>query len=334
MDFIKSRYIVFVVILFLLCQSCQENKVDQVVEKELTGDYFGLRGSDTAEIFAEGIVSQQYQELNAVFSPDGNEFYYTLADPGRNFYTIMNYKRGEDGIWTGPEVASFSGRYADADPYITADGKELYFISRRPVDQTSTDSKDFDIWKVVREDDGWSEAIRLDTLINTPQNEYYVSVTTEGSIFYSAQYEGGEGYGDIYEARPSDGSYVISNLGPNVNSPTGEGDPYVSPDGDLLIFMSWGREDDLGRGDLYISRKIDGEWQPAKNLGPEINSPAFEYCPMMSPDGKYFFWTSYKSSPYDAVTPYDYQSYLQRIDGIDNGLGNIYWIDGSALDAH
>ena len=136
---------------------------------------------------------------------------------------------------------------------------------------------------------------------------------------------------DSYEAAPSEGSYVISNLGPNVNSSTGEGDPYVSPQGDLIIFMSWGREDDLGRGDLYMSQKIDGVWQEAKNLGPEINSTQFEYCPMISPDGKYFFWTSYKSSAFESDQPYDYDSYLGRIDGIDNGLGNIYWIEASTI---
>lgn len=297
------------------------------------GDYFSQEADTVAQMFAEGIVSQQYQELNAVFSPDGKEFYYTLADPYRNFYVIMMYKRNADGGWEGPEVAPFSGQYADADPYITSDNKQLYFISKRPKTPESDPAKDFDIWMVNRIDNGWSEAIRLDTAINTPFNEFYVSATDDGSIFYSGQYKGGFGYGDIYEAKKVDGAYQITNLGEAVNSPTGEGDPYVSPDGNMLIFMGWGRADDLGGGDLYISFKKDGQWQKAKNLGPKINSSSFEYCPMMSPDGKYFFWTSYRSNSLDNPERYTYDQYINRLENTDNGLGNVYWIKAEVLEA-
>jgi Tol biopolymer transport system component len=124
----------------------------------------------------------------------------------------------------------------------------------------------------------------------------------------------------------------IENLGEAINSPTGDGDPYVSPDGKMMIFMSWGREDDLGGGDLYISFKQDGEWSKAKNLGPKINSNQFEYCPMMSPDGKYFFWTSYRTSNYNSPNPRGYQALESRLSGTDNGLGNVYWIDAKVLE--
>lgn len=296
------------------------------------GEYFSEEADTTARIFAEGIVSNSYQELNSVFSPDGKEFYYTIADPGRSFYVIMMYSKNESGDWIGPKVAPFSGQYPDADPYITSDNKHLYFISQRPIDQTGTDTKDFDIWRVDRIDSGWSEAIRLDTTINTSQNEFYVSVTDNGAIFYSSNYAGGKGYGDIYEARLDDGKYVVGNLGEAINSRWSEGDPYVSPDGNMIVFMSWGRDDGLGSGDLYISFRKNGVWQPAQNLGDQINSPNFEYCPMMSPDGKYFFWTSYKTSPFVNTEGYSYDEYIDRIDNVDNGLGNVYWIKAEVLE--
>ena len=44
----------------------------------LSGDYFGLNADTIAQVFAEGIVSREFQELNAVFSPDGNEFYFDV----------------------------------------------------------------------------------------------------------------------------------------------------------------------------------------------------------------------------------------------------------------
>jgi len=317
-------------VFFLILISCKQ-KVEVKESSSPVGPYFSETADTTAKLFAEGIISKPYQELNSVFSPDGKEFYYTLADPGRSFYVIMMYSMDEDGHWEGPKVAPFSGKYPDADPYITSDNSKMYFISQRPVDQTGSEIKDFDIWMVNRTDTGWSDAIRLDTTINTPANEFYVSATDDGSIYYSGQYQGGYGYGDIYQAKPEGEKYVVTNLGEAINSKWGEGDPYVSPDGKILIFMSWGRADDMGSGDLYISFKKDGEWQPAQHLGPEVNSPYFEYCPMLSPDGKYFFWTSYKAEPLTNPQGYTYESYTNRLEGTMNGLGNIYWIDAEVL---
>jgi len=174
----------------------------------------------------------------------------------------------------------------------------------------------------------------LDTTINTNKNEYYVSATDDGSIFYSAQYEGSLGYSDIYEAKPKNCGFEILNLGDAIISQSGEGDPYVSPDGNMSIFMSGGREDSYGSGDLYISFKKEGIWQKAQNLGSQINSESFEYCPMMSPDGKYSFWTSYRLDPLFNPDGYNYESYLSRLEKAKNGLGNIYWIKAEVLEKY
>jgi hypothetical protein len=331
----KNLSFIFAILiaLFFIASCNTPTGTQQTAKPKLpTGDYFGFTVGTTAEIFAKGIVSREFQELNAVFSPDGNEFYFTIADPYRNFYTIVFYKRNKNDEWEGPEVAPFSGSYADADPSFSSDGSRLFFISQRPLNDSTTTSKDFDIWAVDRTEAGWGKPINLDFL-NTKTNEFYVSTTDAGSIFFSAQYKDGLGRGDIYEARRSDdGIMSIENLGEAINSPTGDGDPYVSPDGKMMIFMSWGREDDLGGGDLYISFKQDGEWSKAKNLGPKINSNQFEYCPMMSPDGKYFFWTSYRTSNYNSPNPRGYQALESRLSGTDNGLGNVYWIDAKVLE--
>jgi Tol biopolymer transport system component len=332
----KTMNWVFALLTFTL--SCSPKEQPQKIEKAKkllpSGDYFGLNADTTAQVFAEDIVSREFQELNAVFSPDGKEFYFTIADPGRNFYTIVFYKRNEAGEWEGPEVAPFSGSYSDADPFFSPDGKKLYFISQRPLDNTVDEPKDFDIWMVEKTDEGWGSARNLGAPINTDKNEYYVSVTKDGSIFYSGEYKGGKGYSDIYEAKLVEGKYVVENLGEAINSPTGEGDPYISPDGNMLIFMSWGRPDDLGRGDLYISFKENGVWRKAVNLGEKINSTSFEYCPMISPDGNYFFWTSYRSSPLHSKEPRTYEAYLQRLNNYDNGLGNVYWIKAEVLESY
>ena len=92
----------------------------------------------------------------------------------------------------------------------------------------------------------------------------------------------------------------ITKLGPEINTERGEYNAMISPDGDYIIFTSHGFEDHYGAGDLYISfRKEDGNWAQSINMGPTINTEFFEYCPSVSPDGKYFFFTSNKKGTED-----------------------------------
>jgi len=99
----------FSILIVLFLFSCSpKGKILQEEKATLPkGDYFGLTPSTKAEIFAEGIVSREFQELNAVFSPDGEEFYFTLADPARTFYTILFYKKNKEQEWEGPMVVFY-----------------------------------------------------------------------------------------------------------------------------------------------------------------------------------------------------------------------------------
>jgi Tol biopolymer transport system component len=291
------------------------------------GPYLGEVSGPAPTIFAPGVVSRQYQELNAAFSPAGDELFYTLADPMRTHYTLLHMKQRDDGSWDGPAVAPFSGRYSEADPAFTGDGKRLYFISKRPRGPEVAPN-DFDIWYVDRTASGWGEPVNVGAPVNTPDDEYYVSVTRTGSLYWSQK-------GEIKRAIPTGNSYRVETLGPAVNTTSDEFDPYVSPDESYLIFASR-RPDSLNSADLYVSFRADGsdgEWQPAHWLGPTINSTALEYCPIVSPDGSRFFFTSYRR-PKRAVPvkPLTIAELTAGDDNIENGMGNIYSMDAGFLE--
>lgn len=56
--------------------------------------------------------------------------------------------------WSEPVIAPFSGKYRDADPYVSQDGKQLYFISDRPGEGKT--KPDMDIWVMdVTESGEW-----------------------------------------------------------------------------------------------------------------------------------------------------------------------------------
>ena len=97
----------------------------------LKGPYLGQKPpGKTPEIFAPGIVSTGTDggEFNSVFSPDGNEFYYSLTNKEKKRDQIM-YMRRVNNIWTKPEIAPFSGKYDDCDMFISYDGYRFFFIS-------------------------------------------------------------------------------------------------------------------------------------------------------------------------------------------------------------
>jgi Tol biopolymer transport system component len=282
--------------------------VEQERVPVLKGKYLGQKVPGLNPlIFAKGIVSTKTSELNCVFTPDGKELYFTSRKTGKN--TLMVIKQ-EQGLWTAPSVVSFSGSYSDVDPYVTADGKRLYFSSSRPL-SGSGPAKDADLWYVERTAAGtWGTPVRLQNLNSAGKDDYYTSISRQGTLYFSI-FETHGSPGDIYLSRNVKGTFGKPEKvkGP-VNTEHNEHDPFIAPDESYLIFTS-NRPGGYGRNDLYIVfRKPDGTWTEARNMGKTVNSEGYDFCPMLSPDGKYLFFT-------------------RNI----NRNGDIYWVDAKIIDA-
>lgn len=74
-----------------------------------------------------------------------------------------------------------------------------------------------------------------------------------------------------------------------INSPYNEGSACLNSDGTLLIFVRCDAPDGFGSCDLYESRYEDGRWQSPRNLGPILNSPAWDSHPFLVGDTLLFF---------------------------------------------
>jgi Tol biopolymer transport system component len=287
----------------------------------------------SAVLFAPGIVSTGMDELNSVFSPDGNMFLFSMKMPDRGRHTLL-FMEQKDGIWTEPEVLPFAGIYEEADPTFSPDGQRVYFISNRPTEDNPL-KEDWDIWFVDRTAEGWSVPSQLGGPINTDKHEVYPSLTKSGTLYFSSGRSGGFGMNDIYRSELVDGEYSEpENLGEAVNTQLNEGDVFVAPDESYIVFVSLDRPFAFGRGDLYVSfRNDDGSWTDAKNMGEGINSKATEYCPVVSPDGNFLFFTSYKTT----VEPSDfarrsYEGIREEYRRPGSGMGDIYWVDAGVIE--
>jgi len=293
------------------------------------------------EIFAPGIISTDLDESCGSFSFDGQTFYFVR----RGAYTtspaisIICFSNLRDGKWTAPEVASFSGTYLDASPYFSPDGKRLFFSSKRPT-KSNPNGRDWNIWVVDKIDSHWSEPQELSEPINTAKNDTNPAIAADGTMYFASDRDSALGYFHIYRARLTNGRYEQpEKLGPEINSGHAETNPYISPDQKILIFASY-RKDNLNgggnhydRADLYVSVNRDGHWTPARHLERGINTTASEGNPTMSPDGKWFYFTS-ERSPFEVPMKQRLTtaSWKDRTQTIENGVGNIYRISAEALE--
>jgi ankyrin repeat protein/ketosteroid isomerase-like protein len=274
----------------------------------LEGDYLGQKPpGNKPELFAPGIVSSIWGlHSTAVFSPDGNEVYWApmMTFPGEIYSRggLLMMRRAQ-GRWTPPAWAPFSGPSGNDDvPFFSADGKRLYFISRRPLPGESERGSE-KIWFVDRTPGGWLEPRPLAPNVNSLHMHWEFSLDNKGNVYFAGNSPGGLGMNDIYSARFVDGKYEKPvNAGPPINSAAGEESPFIAPDGSYLLFSR--------QYDLWVSfRGADGAWSEPVNLGPGVNSPEIDLCPIVTADGKYLFFLS------------------QR-----DGESHAYWVSTKVLD--
>lgn len=253
-----------------------------------------------ADVFAPGVVSDGREQWRITFTPDGRTAYFASSDrffPFSRQATIYVSHLSRTG-WSAPEVAPFSGVYSDIDPFLSPDGGRLYFSSIRPVDGRVRG--DVDLWMVEREAHGWGEPVHLGPEVNSPADELYPSASADGTLYFASGpfFPQPGRHFDIFRARRSgDGFHPREALGGGVNTaPSGGGlqdawefNPEVSVDGHTLVFTSL-RPEGYGLGDLYVSNLRDGEWTPARNLGPSVNTAADEYHPTLSRDRRELFF--------------------------------------------
>lgn len=309
--------------------SCKEKqKKKSVLSQSTDWKYLGqAEPGKTPTLFSPEFISTKFNERDIAISPNGSEIFYSIVLPESNLSVIL-YVYFDGAFWSDPQSASFSGQYSDLEPAFSPDGKKLFFVSKRPLSANKAE-KDFDIWVSERNSMGWSSATNLGMPVNTEGNEYYPSIANNGNLYFTASLEDSRGKEDIYVCRFADGTYQTpENLGDSINSTLFEYNAFISPDESYIIFGSFGRDDGLGGGDLYIARKDDnGIWAMAKNMGAAINSVNLDYCPFVTSDGKHFLFTSNRFNP--LITSGSKKNYklLQNLsESIENGLGNIYWM--------
>ncbi len=316
------------ILILIACNSCNQQS-DTLV---LKGPYIGQQPPGTIpEVFEPDYVSTGLDELNSIFSPNGTEFYFCV----RNYtgaVSIFQMKM-EGETWSQPALLPFASRFGDIDVTISPDGNTLLFSSRRPLPGSEQPKEDYDFWMVNRMNGSWDSPIHLGDSINSNSHDFYPMMANSRTIYFSSQREG-PGTNNIYKSEWVNGEYSTAvKLNEAINTEHREFDPYVSPDERILIFAS-SRPGGFGASDLYISFKdAEGNWTTAQNMGSAINSNGSEYCPMVSPDGNFFFFTSARMNPRRTPDkPLSYNEFMTHHNSSGNGYSDIYWVSSKIID--
>lgn len=222
------------------------------------------------------------------FTPDGNEVYFSYINDKRK--VKIYFSKFENGKWSNAKPVSFSSEENDNNPFLTLDGKRLYFTSQRPVVYNPL-KNDYDIWYVEKEDSVWSEPVRIaNKEINSSANEGTPAADKFGNLYFSSTRKEGFGKTDIYLAKFNGKDFTdVIHLGSNVNSAFDDYYPMPDPISDKLLFSSY-RGEGSGLAEIYAVSMNNYKADNLKALNGIVNTEGYEYAPSFDPTGKYIFY--------------------------------------------
>lgn len=166
-------------------------------------------------------LNSEFEDGTPCITSDYSTLYFTRCKKGKNQQLgCQIYKStAAGGEWSEPivEFDAFGDSITTAHPAISPDGLILYFVSDMPGGLGEND-----IWRVTRENEAedWGEPVNLGSEINTPGNELYPFVHSDGTLYFSTDSRIGLGGLDIYKASMDEtGSWTVENMKPPINSP-------------------------------------------------------------------------------------------------------------------
>ena len=194
-----------------------------------------------------------------------------------------------NGKWIERSFVPFAFEDYESNPRFSTDGNKLYFISQKKI-QGKEELKL--IYYTNRLDNGWSEPTQLNIpLAEGTAFSNQFSFTNDMVFYFELRVNGST---DLFSSKLVDGKYSIPRRLEKVNSEFHDYCPFVDLEGKYLIFASM-RPGGFGGVDLYISfLGEDGAWKKPINLGNKINTSGHEVFPLVSNDGKYFFFNAKK----------------------------------------
>lgn len=211
---------------------------------------------------------------------------------GAPYGVLLSTDRKPGGKWSRWKPADFASDSDERDAALDARGRLALFASDRGRCAPGIACREYDLWQATRGSNGeWSRALPLPPPINDPgASQRSPSLTRRGVLYFLSNRPGGAGGWDIWVARPSASGFAEPEPLPRpINTPGDETGVAVSPDGKLVVFSV---DSEQGGSDLYVVAEHKGAWQQPACLPFPITTPADEFAPSFSGDGRWLYFST------------------------------------------
>lgn len=169
------------------------------------------------------------------------------------------------------------------NPAVSFDGLTIVYTERRGLVNVIMFSK-----KIRGK---WQEPVEITQQLNAGEDCSTCALNRDGTELFL--YKTDMFDGNIYSSKYVNDTWTpIVKLNRNINTKFYESHASLSADGKRLYFTS-NREGGKGGLDIYVSEKdASGEWGPAVNLGPEVNTPYNDDNPFITENDSILYFCS------------------------------------------
>lgn len=200
-------------------------------------------------------VNSKYHDAMVAFSPNLRELYFTSNNYMQGKVRSSNLKIfranvGESGSRTNIMTLTINNdKYSTGHPFVSKDGKTLYYISDMPGGYGQTD-----IYKVSINNGHYGAPVNLGPTVNSKYREYTPFV--DGDILYfSSNKPDGQGGYDIYMTKLDGSLEEPINLGKPMNS-KGDDFSFIIDKETQTGYFSSNRRGGKGDDDIYFFKEL------------------------------------------------------------------------------
>ncbi len=195
-----------------------------------------------------------------------------------------------DGKWSKPQQikGKVNTLQDDISNNLSFDGTKMLF-------HRETDGQ-ADVYEAKLVGAEWSEPKILPVVISTNRsNEKYGAYSPDGwSIYFSRENESRSSGGEIMSSTMLNKmvkDYKMATPHPLVNSKFNDGPIFLHIDNETMYIASEGHES-MGGYDIFISKKVQGQWTKPVNMGYPINTPYDDFFFASTANGRFAYITS------------------------------------------
>jgi outer membrane protein OmpA-like peptidoglycan-associated protein len=249
-------------------------------------------------------VNSRYDEIMPVISPDGKTLYFDRKDHPENTGGTVN-----DDIWYS-EISPSGNWSASQNVGAPLNNSGHNFLAAISPDGNTCllgnvyeqdGSMSSGLSMSSRNSTGWDFPSRLSIrnyYNNSKYSEFHLAADGK-TIIMTIERDDSYGGKDLYVSFLQGGTWTEPlNLGPTVNSAGTEMSPFLAADGKTIYFSSNGFSG-YGNKDMYLTRRLDNTWKSwsePQNLGPSINSEAWDAYYSVPASGEYAYFSSENNS--------------------------------------